>query len=92
MFVRGMSGDNVREIQGLLRETGLYDGMIDGKFEAKTETAVKTMQRANGLKPDGLWGPVTNTHVLNVWAGLNGSTTPQAQPIYPTYSNEEEVY
>lgn len=50
---RGSKGDNVRRIQ---QRVG---ALIDGDFGPKTETAVSNWQRANGLKADGVVGPIT---------------------------------
>ena len=58
---KGSSGQYVVLAQTLLLQQG-YDLApygADGKFGAKTETAVKAFQRANGLNADGVIGPAT---------------------------------
>jgi hypothetical protein len=50
---RGMSGDDVKELQ---RRVGVKD---DGDFGERTEIAVKAAQSAHGLKPDGVIGKDT---------------------------------
>ena len=46
-------------MQKKLKANGYYDGNIDGRFEAKTEKAVKKFQKSKGLKQDGSCGPKT---------------------------------
>ena len=63
---RGSSGEYVTLAQTLLIQRG-YDLApygADGKFGAKTETAVKEFQRKNGLTADGIIG-------RNTWAALD---------------------
>ena len=63
---RGSSGEYVTLAQTLLIQRG-YDLApygADGKFGAKTETAVKAFQRKNGLTADGIIG-------RNTWAALD---------------------
>ena len=66
---RGSSGEYVTLAQTLLIQRG-YDLApygADGKFGAKTETAVKAFQRDNGLTADGIIG-------RNTWAALDSET------------------
>ena len=53
-----MRGTDVRRIQKALRHAGLTV-RIDGTFGAKTQSAVKRFQRKQGLRADGVVGPVT---------------------------------
>jgi murein L,D-transpeptidase YcbB/YkuD len=53
-----------RQIQTALKNAGYDPGVIDGKIGAKTKTAVKDFQTANGLKADGKVGART-------WAKLS---------------------
>jgi peptidoglycan hydrolase-like protein with peptidoglycan-binding domain/3D (Asp-Asp-Asp) domain-containing protein len=57
----GMQGYGVKEIQEYLHEADLYNGEVNGVFEASTGEAVKKFQRLANLEPDGIVGP----HVLN---------------------------
>jgi len=52
-------GPAVSQLQKDLAELGYYKGSIDGWFGPKTMEAVKSFQKANGLKVDGLVGPKT---------------------------------
>ena len=55
---RGSVGQAVREMQAALLAKGFDLGSYgaDGKFGAKTETAVMAFQRLNGLPANGAWG------------------------------------
>lgn len=55
----GDRGENVRQLQGILKLAGYYDGEIDGSYGPKTTGAVKEFQKAVGLDPDGVAGPKT---------------------------------
>lgn len=83
MLSRGSRGDQVENIQGLLSQVGLYQGPIYGVYDAATEAGVKQLQRANGLKVDGIWGPVTNQKTIDVLSAYNAGPIPPAQPVYP---------
>ena len=58
---RGSSGSAVTYLQNLLVTVNLLDSSndVDGKFGAKTETAVRRYQSAKGLKVDGKVGTET---------------------------------
>lgn len=55
----GDRGENVRQLQGILKLAGYYDGELDGSYGPKTTGAVKEFQAANGLEEDGVAGPKT---------------------------------
>ncbi len=55
----GSSGSEVRTIQEKLKRWGYYSGNVDGIYGTKTVTAVKSFQRKNGLKVDGIAGEKT---------------------------------
>ena len=56
---RGSTGTEVRNIQSRLKQWGYMDSPVDGIYGSKTEAAVKSFQRKNGLTPDGIAGPAT---------------------------------
>lgn len=70
---RGSTGPDVVECQtDLIRlQYDLSPYGADGKFGAKTETAVKQFQKDNGLKSDGIVGPAT-------WSALDAAVGPSA--------------
>lgn len=55
----GSSGNEVKQIQTRLKSWGYYNGAVDGVYGSKTQAAVKSFQRANGLTADGVAGPKT---------------------------------
>jgi putative chitinase len=65
---RGSSGDYVKKLQEIL---GVQ---TTGTFGPKTEAAVKTWQKSNGLKDDGIVGNAT-------WSKLFGESKPTATVI-----------
>ena len=56
---RGSRGDAVRRLQELLNKKGFDCGAVDGIFGSKTYAAVMAFQKANGLRADGIAGPLT---------------------------------
>lgn len=59
-------GYDVYFLQKNLKEMGYYKGVIDGKFETLTDEAVRELQKAVGIKVDGLVGPQTYFHLATV--------------------------
>lgn len=62
----GSSGDPTKYCQGVLRKLGFYHAVVDGFFGGYTDSAVKAFQTKNGLKADGIVGPIT-------WAKLDAA-------------------
>lgn len=50
-------------IQKDLKRLGYFKGPINGKYGPLTKAAVKAFQTANGLVPDGKYGPMTDEKV-----------------------------
>jgi transcription initiation factor IIF auxiliary subunit len=57
--------ESTNELQRLLRESGFYDGPIDGSYGRRTAEAVRTFQREQGLEVDGFAG-------VRTWDALMG--------------------
>lgn len=55
----GDTGENVRQLQGILRLAGYYEGELDGSYGPKTTKSVTAFQVSNGLEADGKAGPKT---------------------------------
>ena len=54
-----MRSDAVLKLQQDLSKLGYYSGKISGHFGSKTESAVMSFQKANGLSADGIAGSKT---------------------------------
>ena len=61
----GASGEEVRELQTVLKKLGFDCKGIDGKFGANTKKAVSGLQYERELDDDGVCGPLT-------WAEIDG--------------------
>ncbi len=55
----GSSGEAVRALQLKLKELGFFSGTGTGYFGPVTKSAVIAFQKAAGLSPDGIAGPLT---------------------------------
>lgn len=85
---KGSRGTEVKQLQTELKKLGYYNGKIDGIFGNGTLKAVKTFQRRNGLKEDGIAGQQTqqklyavstNTKSAAVSAASDSRTKDQAK-------------
>lgn len=75
---KGDMGDEVFELQKMLKDAGYSVWTIDGAFGSKTEAAVKAFQTDKGLTVDGVVGPKT-------WAALQ-----KENPIVPEEPDKPE--
>ena len=64
---------STREIQQALKNSGFYQGSIDGKMGPITREAVKEFQRVHGLKDDGVVGKQTWAQ-LSTYASLSNDS------------------
>ena len=69
---KGNKGEVVELVQRMLNEKGYACGSADGIFGAKTESAVKSYQKAEGLSADGKVGKNTWTALVGT-GGTSGS-------------------
>ncbi|MBK1717402.1 peptidoglycan-binding domain-containing protein [Thiocystis violacea] len=68
MLARGATGSDVRALQDVLNYH-IRRGdplVVDGIFGPRTEARAREFQTANGLKPDGLVGPLTQALLYEV--------------------------
>jgi hypothetical protein len=61
------SGQAVLCLQVILNELG-YNVVVDGYFGPKTQAAVTSFQRSNGLLADGITGPNTWNTMVWIWS------------------------
>ena len=74
----GDVGDNVKKVQERLKALGYLTGSYaEGKFDTLTQAAVKSFQKNNKLRADGIVGEHT-------WSVLFGSGTKPITPADPT--------
>ncbi len=55
----GSQGESVASLQQSLSDLGFNPGPIDGNFGPLTDAAIRAFQGAEGLKVDGICGPLT---------------------------------
>jgi len=68
---QGDKGEQVRQLQELLKQLGLYGSGVDGVFGDKTRAAVLEFQQENGLLRDGIVGPQTKQALYGEFLKLN---------------------
>ena len=80
----GSTGDKVSELQSHLTQLGFGELLgppgIDGKFGPLTQNAVKAFQRDNGLKIDGVVGPMTWGAICKAISSTSGQSLSAAAP------------
>jgi murein L,D-transpeptidase YcbB/YkuD len=75
------SRGHMKEIQTCLQNAGFYKGNIDGVKGKSTKKAIKSFQKANGLRADGVVGAKT-------WELLSKYAAGAAAAAAPTGSEE----
>ena len=71
-------GEVVRTVQTRLKELGYYAGNITGTYDKATQTAVKSFQKKNDLKADGICGAATQKLLLgNNALSVTATSTPE---------------
>ena len=74
----GSRGEEVRKIQTKLKNWGYYNGSVDGVYGWQTENAVRSFQKKNGLKADGVAGEAT-LNAMGIFTS-NTSSSSQSSP------------
>ena len=72
-------GDLVVTVQQRLKELGYYKGELSGVYDKTTRSAVKSFQKKNGLKDDGICGAATQKLLLE-GDPLSASATKTPKP------------
>jgi peptidoglycan hydrolase-like protein with peptidoglycan-binding domain len=55
----GAKGAHIRQLQGLLKEAGIYSKPLTGVYDGETLSAVKVFQSSRGIEEDGIIGGQT---------------------------------
>jgi general secretion pathway protein A len=55
----GAKGVHIKQLQGLLKEAGIYDKGLTGAYDSETLSAVKMFQLSRGIEEDGIVGGQT---------------------------------
>jgi general secretion pathway protein A len=55
----GAKGAHIRQLQGLLKEAGIYSKPLTGVYDGETLSAVKVFQSLRGIEEDGIIGGKT---------------------------------
>lgn len=58
-MTRGLKGEQIKRLQGLLREAGVYHAPVTGVFDGATLSAIKKFQNSEGIEGDGIVGSQT---------------------------------
>lgn len=76
----GTGGQNVREMQSVLKDLGYYEGNIDGNFSRVFEAAVKAFQKDFGLEENGRIDYALYALLMEDFSGFSPQTqTPSAK-------------
>ena len=70
-----MRSDAVLKLQQDLSKLGYYSGTISGHFGSKTEAAVMSFQKANGLSADGIAGSKTLAKIATALGNSSSSSS-----------------
>lgn len=70
-----MRSDAVLKLQQDLNKLGYYSGTISGHFGSKTEAAVMSFQKANGLSADGIAGSKTLAKIATALGNSSSSSS-----------------
>lgn len=76
----GAEGEDVFWLQSRLKELGYYLGSVTGQFREGTRDAVKSYQKANGLRGGGVANVATLEHLYAGAAAEAAAAVPTATP------------
>lgn len=73
--MKNLDGSRIKEVQQALKLAGFDPGPVDGRMGARTRTALRDFQLANGLEADGKVGPRTWNKLETYVDSASTSTT-----------------
>lgn len=82
-----MRGNDVLELQKILKSLGFNPGPFDGIFGTSTEKALREFQASTGLQQDGILGPMTLKCLNDLTVGLGVSSVVD----YPAREPKEQL-
>jgi hypothetical protein len=87
-----MTPEQISTLQRRLAELGLYAGPIDGIKGGRTHAAIRAFQRLNGLKSDGIVGPLTTAALWPAPIPERDTDPPKAPPHpMPIWPRQRDV-
>ncbi|MBW9150775.1 spore cortex-lytic enzyme [Clostridium estertheticum] len=86
VYKYGARGEQVKQIQTKLKKWGYYKESVDGIYGYNTYLSVKSFQKSNGLKVDGMAGNSTLSAI-----GLPSSTQASGSPSNKNVTNNKDV-
>ncbi|MBU3159897.1 spore cortex-lytic enzyme [Clostridium frigoris] len=86
VYKYGSRGEQVKQIQTKLKKWGYYKGSVDGIYGYNTYLSVKSFQKSNGLKADGMTGNSTLAAI-----GLPTSTSTSGSASSKNVTNNKDV-
>ena len=91
----GASGEDVKNLQIRLNQTGNYNLAEDGVYGSNTQAAVKDYQKKNGLATDGIvgnqtWSSLETKPATKSAGATQEPATATAQPTQPTSTGYQQ--
>lgn len=77
---------STKKIQESLRDTGFYNGKIDGVVSVKTVRSIKAFQKSQGIRVDGTFRDSSIRAMEELLRRMNKVTN----PLDSRYDDEEE--
>jgi N-acetylmuramoyl-L-alanine amidase len=87
VYKYGSRGEQVKKIQTRLKQWGYYKDGIDGIYGYVTYISVKSFQKSNGLKADGMAGSQT----LSAMGIASSKSTSGGSPSSKNVTNNKDV-
>ncbi len=79
-LARNSTGKLVKQLQQRLTDLGYYEGPVSGNLLGHTVNAIKSFQKQNGLKDDGIVGEETWNMIFNTADIIMPDETPRPTP------------
>lgn len=87
---KGSKGTRVKKLQRFLNFYGNINLKIDGDFGSETQKYTKKFQKAEGLKPDGVFGPKSYAKAIK-YLPVDPNEYPDKFPVLPKKTSKIAV-